>query len=135
MFQQDQNINGIILPGGFPENYAEQISASKRSLNSLRSHHGETPIYAECGGMLILGQSLYDINNKKYEMAGILPFESRKGSLKVGYRKIRGSKSGLIIREGDEFMGHEFHRWELKVPIANNTDLLSDKSIKKTYSF
>tara|TARA_Y100001968_G_C19430864_1_gene756956 strand:- start:71 stop:1486 length:1416 start_codon:yes stop_codon:yes gene_type:complete len=118
-----EDINGIILPGGFPENYAEQLSVSKRSLDSLKTHHGETPIYAECGGMLILGQSLDDINNKNYKMAGILPFHATKGSLKVGYRKIRGTKSSLIVREGDKLIGHEFHRWKLERPIENTVEI------------
>ncbi len=106
---------GIILPGGFPEDFAKEISDSKRSLSSIRSFFGKKPIYAECGGMLILGQSLYDNDNRKHNMTGLLPFESKKGNLRVGYRKIKALNKGLISSTGEVLNGHEFHKWEVKL--------------------
>ena len=50
----------LILPGGFPENFAFDLSKCSRSLKDIRSCFGKRPIYAECGGMLILGNHLYD---------------------------------------------------------------------------
>ena len=108
-----KGIKGLIIPGGFPEKYAEDISHSKKSLDSLRKHFGRIPIYAECGGMLILGQELNDADNNSFEMAGILPFLARKGSLSIGYREIKGLENSLIINKGEILTGHEFHRWEL----------------------
>ena len=50
--------NGLILPGGFPETYAEEISQCKRSLSSINKFFCKKPIYAECGGMIILCEKL-----------------------------------------------------------------------------
>ncbi len=105
---------GIIIPGGFPEQFAQEISHANNSINSLKRAFTKIPLYAECGGMLILGQTLKDIDCNQYPMAGLLPFEAKKSSLTIGYRKIQTKKASLITLENQVLSGHEFHRWELK---------------------
>ncbi len=104
---------GLIIPGGFPEIHAEQLSNSLRSLKSLKSFYLKHPIYAECGGMLLLGETLTDLNGKSHKMSAILPFKSRKGKLKVGYRFIQSIGNNLILEDQDQIVGHEFHRWNI----------------------
>ena len=70
--------SSLIIPGGFPEKYAAHISGSHISLNSLREFRKKGFIYAECGGMMILGDSIKDANGIDYKMSGILPFKSKK---------------------------------------------------------
>ena len=103
----------LIIPGGFPEKYANHISNSEKSLNSLRSFRKKGFIYAECGGMMILGDSIKDESGECYKMSGILPFNSKKGKLSVGYRYIKGLKDTLIIKQNQLIRGHEFHYWEI----------------------
>jgi cobyrinic acid a,c-diamide synthase len=107
---------GLILPGGFPEQHAEQISQATESLNSLRQFCHQRPVYAECGGMLLLGRKLSDLDSKAHPMANILPFDARRGRLQVGYRRLKPREDGLLVRKGEEVAGHEFHRWELDDP-------------------
>ncbi|AAQ00171.1 MULTISPECIES: cobyrinate a,c-diamide synthase [Prochlorococcus] len=114
---------GLIIPGGFPEQFAEEISQCKRSLNSIKEFLNNYPIYAECGGMLILGKSLSDTNEKKFPMAGILPFNAKEGKLKVGYRKLTAISNSLISNKGDLINGHEFHRWKLDINGSNDLDI------------
>ncbi len=121
-----KNIGGLILPGGFPELHAEQISSSKKSISSLRDHYGKIPIYAECGGMILLGESINDLNGKNHSMAGILPFRAEEGSLQVGYRKIVGIKDSLLIKKGDQLNGHEYHRWKLLNVSRSNIKKLNE---------
>ena len=104
---------GLILPGGFPELHAQALSQCEHSLESLRQWFGHKPIYAECGGMLLLGQSLTDPAGNSHAMAGVLPFHARKGRLQVGYRQLEASSDGLVLKRGETLTGHEFHRWEL----------------------
>jgi len=104
----------LIIPGGFPEKYAKHISFSKRSLHSLRNFYKRGFIYAECGGMMILGQSIQDQNDCQFEMGGILPLKFKKGNLSVGYRYIRGKKNSLFLREDQFLRGHEFHYWQIQ---------------------
>ncbi|HJN33553.1 MAG TPA: cobyrinate a,c-diamide synthase, partial [Prochlorococcus sp.] len=88
---------GVILPGGFPEQHAERLSQCARSMQELRAWYGRRPIYAECGGMLLLGESLTDLDGCSHPMAGLLPFQAKKGTLKVGYRTLKAIKDGLIV--------------------------------------
>ena len=105
---------GLILPGGFPEQHAEQLSHCNQSLKCLRQASGRLPIYAECGGMLLLGQTLTGLDGSRRTMAGLLPFEASKGPLQVGYRTLRPRRNGLLTRPNEELRGHEFHRWSLE---------------------
>ncbi len=106
--------SSLIIPGGFPEKYANHISHSEKSLSSLRSFRKKGFIYAECGGMMILGDSIKDENGKDHKMSGILPFKSKKSKLSVGYRYIKGLKDNLLIKKNQLFRGHEFHYWDIE---------------------
>ena len=104
---------GVIIPGGFPEQHAARLSRCRRSLQSLVAWAAQRPIYAECGGMLMLGESLTDLDGQQHAMAGLLPFQARRGRLQVGYRQLTPRQDGLLVRRGDKLRGHEFHRWSL----------------------
>ena len=104
---------GVIIPGGFPEQHAAQLSQCRRSLDALATWGQHHPIYAECGGMLLLGHSLTDLQGQRHDMAGLLPFRAERGELHVGYRRLIPRQDGLLVRRGEELVGHEFHRWSL----------------------
>ena len=104
---------GLILPGGFPEQHAAQLSSCERSLKSLRAFVRQRPIYAECGGMLLLGERLTDLGGISHSMAGLLPFTARRGPLRVGYRRLQARRDSPVVESGQKLVGHEFHRWEL----------------------
>ena len=104
---------GLILPGGFPEQHAAQLSGCTRSLSSLRLFVQHRPLYAECGGMLVLGDQLTDLDGSRHSMAGLLPFTARRGALQVGYRHLQARRDSPVVERGQQLVGHEFHRWEL----------------------
>ena len=110
----------LIIPGGFPEKYAQHINSSKKSLESLRQFKNKGFIYAECGGMMILGNSIKDQSGKVYEMSKILPFNSKKGKLSVGYRYIKGIKDSNLIKKNQLCKGHEFHYWQIEKQSINS---------------
>ena len=117
IFNDEEIPNGVsslIIPGGFPEKFAHHISQSKRSLDSLRRFKNKGFIYAECGGMMILGEYIEDTAGNRHKMAGILPFSSKKGKLKLGYRYLKGEKNSLLLDEQHLAKGHEFHYWEIE---------------------
>ena len=120
----------LIIPGGFPEKYAKHISSSKRSLNSLRNFYKRGFIYAECGGMMLLGQSIQDQNGYKFKMGGILPLKFKKGNLSVGYRYIKGKKTSLFLKENQFLRGHEFHYWQIQ-----KDSFFSEKELNSTSKF
>ena len=104
---------GLVLPGGFPELHAEALSQCGRSLSALQQWIAQKPLYAECGGMLLLGESLSDGEGKHHPMAGLLPFRAERGALQVGYRSLSTTHNGMLLRAGESLRGHEFHRWQL----------------------
>ena len=104
---------GLIIPGGFPEHHAQQLSQSKTSLKSIKIFSKKYPIYAECGGMMLLGKSIFDLEGREHSMAGILPFKAKKSTLNIGYREIISKNKSPITNPGNKLVGHEFHRWEL----------------------
>jgi cobyrinic acid a,c-diamide synthase len=106
--------SSLIIPGGFPEKYADHISNSRKSLSSLREFRENGFIYAECGGMMILGDFIQDEDGNNHKMSGILPFRSKKSKLSVGYRYIEGLKDTPIIKQNQILRGHEFHYWEIE---------------------
>ena len=112
---------GLILPGGYPELHAGQLATSQRSLAAIRgAATAGLPIYAECGGLLLLGRSLTDGQGVPQPMAGLLPFQAARGSLSLGYRDASTNHDGLVLRRGERLCGHEFHRWQLQ-PDADAT--------------
>lgn len=113
---------GLMLPGGFPEQHAGQLSAAQNSLDSLRSFAALRPVYAECGGMLLLGRSLTDLNGTLHPMAGILPFQASQGQLQVGYRTLHAHRDGLVTRRDEVIQGHEFHRWQLQSKVPDSLE-------------
>ncbi len=104
---------GLIIPGGFPEQYACDLSNCNITFKEISSAIGRIPTYAECGGMMLLGQSITSSDGRCNKMAGILPFKTSQGSLEIGYRYLSGISSSLIVSKGQAFVGHEFHRWQI----------------------
>jgi len=104
----DQNADAIFLPGGYPELHLEKLAEADRFKASMRSARDKgTLIYGECGGYMVLGESIVAKDGKPYEMCGLLKlqtsFEKRK--LHLGYRTLMAKDFVL----GDHLMGHEFH--------------------------
>ncbi len=106
--------SSLIIPGGFPEKYANHISDSQKSLKSLIEFRKKGFIYAECGGMMILGNLIKDENGNNHKMSGILPFKSKKSNLMVGYRYLKGLRDTPLIKQNQSIRGHEFHYWEVE---------------------
>lgn len=95
-----KDADAIWLPGGYPELYAQQLSEST-SWESLKQFIKKgKPVLAECGGSMMLGETLTDIEGRKWSMAGILPYSCtmQKKLASLGYRE---DETGM--------KGHEFH--------------------------
>lgn len=81
----------VYLPGGYPEYYLPELSANGEMLASIRDY-GESggKVFAECGGMMYLCDSISGMDGKVYPMAGLLKHRAtmEKMGLKLGYRRI-----------------------------------------------
>jgi len=107
---------GLFIGGGYPEVYAGELSANRAMLASLRAFAASgRPVYAECGGLIYLSESLETAEGKCYPLAGVLPVRTRMGTAKkfLGYVEASLRGNSLWGREGDSFRGHEFHYSEM----------------------
>jgi cobyrinic acid a,c-diamide synthase len=99
------------LPGGYPELHAAKLAAADRFLSGLRHFAQTRPVHGECGGYMVLGQSLEDASGKAHAMAGLLghatSFAKRK--LHLGYRTARLLADGVLGAKDTRVRGHEFH--------------------------
>ena len=106
-----EKISGLILGGGYPEEYLEMLSENKRLLSQIReSYRSGMPIYAECGGFMYLGESI-EKEGKIYPMVGAIHgnFHMTKGLVRFGYKKLTANKDNLMCRAGESISCHEFH--------------------------
>lgn len=93
------------LPGGYPELHAEQLSVNQGMIDSVRQFFAaDKPILAECGGFLYCLESLTDLQQQTYPLAGILKGE---GAMR-GKRGCQGMQTALLP-EG-EVRAHAHHR-------------------------
>jgi cobyrinic acid a,c-diamide synthase len=97
----------LVLPGGFPEVYVDQLSANAPFLAAVRAHaEAGRPTYAECAGLLLLCEEL-----DGRAMAGHLPAAARMTErLTLGYREAVSPHNTLVAPAGTRVHGHEFHR-------------------------
>lgn len=110
------DVDGIILVGGFPELYARKLGENRPMFDSIHSHFASnTPIYAECGGLMVLTDYIIDQQGDRHEMAGILGGYSRMTKrVKLGYRTVTALCDSPLLTKGTQVRGHEFHysTWE-----------------------
>ena len=104
--------DAIYLPGGYPELHAAQLSRNKLFLDGLRRAAAEgATLYGECGGFMVLGESLINRDGQHYDMAGLLPIRTSfaEPRLQLGYRKLALHDDSFLGEKGAEYRGHEFH--------------------------
>jgi cobyrinic acid a,c-diamide synthase len=111
-----EDLNGLYLGGGYPEEYAEGLSDNKEMMEAIRQFAKRgLPVYAECGGLMYLTLGIETLNRKRYPMVGLLPAWTRMlDRLKsLGYVEITLTANSLWGVRGTGLRGHEFHYSEL----------------------
>ena len=105
--QLPEGTAAVVLPGGFPEVYVDQLSANAGFVAALRGHLGAgRPAYAECAGLLVLCEQL-----DGRPMVGHVPAAARMTErLTLGYRTAVAAHDTLVAPAGTTVHGHEFHR-------------------------
>lgn len=110
-------IGGVYIGGGFPELYARELSGNDAMPSALRSAALRgMPVYAECGGLMYLGNSIEDEEAHEFPMARILPCRSTINGtrLTLGYRQVEALDDSPLMKRGESVRGHEFHLSALK---------------------
>ncbi|MEE8124604.1 MAG: cobyrinate a,c-diamide synthase [Nitrospirales bacterium] len=106
------NVDMLYLGGGYPEIYAEALEHNvgmRESIQAFAAKGGV--IYAECGGLMYLANTLRDFDGKIYDMVGVIPAETEmsRTHMTLGYRELTLTQTGLLGEQGMRIRGHEFH--------------------------
>lgn len=128
-----EGTSAIVLGGGYPENYLEELSSNSNMLEAIRSANKEgLIIIAECGGFMYLHESITNKDGKEYKMAGILPGGCvyKNKLVRFGYIELNSTKASSWISK-ESIKGHEFHYFDCD---NNGDDFLAVKPVTgKTY--
>ncbi|MCG8531261.1 MAG: cobyrinic acid a,c-diamide synthase, partial [Desulfovibrionales bacterium] len=103
-------VHAIYMGGGFPETHAPQLAANRAFRENLRElAQSGLPIYAECGGLIFLGESIL-LGDQVYPMSGILPirFGLSKRPQGHGYTQVKVTCDNPFYGKGEILKGHEF---------------------------
>ncbi len=103
-------LDGLYIGGGFPETSAAELSANRSFRKSVRQHASEgLPVYAECGGLIYLGESI-ELGTEVFPLAAVFPvrFSLKKKPQAHGYTAARVSGANPFYPQGLTIRGHEF---------------------------
>ena len=115
------DVDGLYIGGGYPELFSKELSANLQMLRDIKQFHNESrPIFAECGGLMYLMNSIHDD-----KVVDIYPYKAvltdRVQALKYTIAEVQ--EDNIISKKGETFHGHEFHYSkvivnDLKNPLA-----------------
>lgn len=121
------NVQGLLLCGGYPENYAKQLSENvSMRMDIAKKIAGGIPCIAECGGFLYLHEQLEAADGTVYPMAGVIAGRGEKMTHigRFGYMTLTAQKDTLLAAKGEQLKAHEFHYW-------NSTSAGTDYAVEK----
>ena len=122
----DARAAGVYLGGGYPELHGPALASNRGLWGALKDlHAADVPIYAECGGFMVLTEALTDSEGHRWPMAGLLPgFARMSGKLAaLGYRQATALRPNLLTDPGESLRGHEFRysSWICDGHVAHDT--------------
>lgn len=108
-----EGTSGLVLPGGFPESYAAELSANGALRDAVAGFAAAGhPVHAECGGLLYLARQL-----DGHAMCGALETRAEMSQrLSLGYRDAIAAVGSHLHVEGERVAGHEFHHTTVDPP-------------------
>jgi cobyrinic acid a,c-diamide synthase len=101
----------LYIGGGFPETHAAELARNEAYRKAIKAlADAGMPVYAECGGLMYLGQELV-LEGRAHAMCGVLPivFGFSKRPQGHGYTIISVRRENPFHAVGSVIKGHEFH--------------------------
>jgi len=106
-----EDLDALYIGGGFPETNLSKLSLNQELFKSLKKEaENGLPIYAECGGLMYLAESL-EVDGKDFPLSGVLPIKVRmnKKPQGHGYYEATVDVDNPFYDKGVKLKGHEFH--------------------------
>jgi cobyrinic acid a,c-diamide synthase len=110
--------DAVWIPGGYPELHADVLAANASMRESLRAHVAAgKPVWAECGGMMVLFDRLCLADGTPVPMWGLLPGEVRM------HKRLAALGPQALALPAGSLRGHTFHysTTESSAPVVART--------------
>lgn len=120
------NIDGLLLFGGYPELHAKSLSENKSMLESIKKAiDSGIPSLAECGGFMYLHDTI-EVEKVVYPMVGVIEGSCQKKDklVRFGYLEIEEKEKRFLDSKNLAIKGHEFHYYDSS---NNGADAISSK--------
>lgn len=119
------SLDGLYIGGGFPETSARRLADNTSFRQSVkRAVEAGLPVYAECGGLIYLGESIL-LDGGEYPLAGIFPvrFGLHRKPQAHGYTEFTVLGRNPFYHKGEMIKGHEFRYSTVLSWKGNSADL------------
>jgi len=106
------DVDGLYFGGGYPELHAARLAQNASARDAVRRFaEAGRPIYAECGGLMYLTETLEDLDGVAHAMVGVLPTTVRMKPrrMALGYTEVTLTGATPLGLSGAVARGHEFH--------------------------
>ncbi len=104
--------DAVWIPGGYPELHADRLAANLALRDSLAAHIAQgKPVWAECGGMMLLFEQLVGADGERHALWGLLP-----GTVTMQNRLAALGPQRLAMQTG-VLRGHTFHYSTCDTPL------------------
>lgn len=107
----------IYLGGGFPEVFAEALSANDTMRQEMKAAlENGLPCIAECGGYMYLCEDMMDLEGEIHHMLGVIEGHATmtKRLQRFGYATLTLNKECGYGKAGESIGVHEFHRSKIE---------------------
>jgi cobyrinic acid a,c-diamide synthase len=121
-------VDALYIGGGFPETHAARLARNITYREEIKAlAEAGLPIYAECGGLMYLGENLV-LEDGTFPMTGVLPlsFGFSKRPQGHGYTIVRVARANPFFETGQILKGHEFHYSKVMNCTASQAQLAFD---------
>jgi cobyrinic acid a,c-diamide synthase len=128
------SVGGLYLGGGYPELHASRLAGNETMRGAIRNAAERgLPIYAECGGFMLLCEALVDADGRSHPMVGLVPGRCvmERGLQAIGYREALCAGDNLLGPAGTVIRGHEFHhsRFEGELPVGSAAFRIGERPV------
>ncbi len=104
--------DAVWIPGGYPELHADTTAANMALRDSLAQHIAAgKPVWAECGGMMALFDTLVTVDGQRHTQWGLLPGEVTM------HKRLAGLGPQQLTLASGTLRGHTFHYSTTSTPL------------------
>ncbi|MDD6212558.1 MAG: cobyrinate a,c-diamide synthase [Clostridiales bacterium] len=108
-------IHGLILPGGYPELFADVLEKNESMRRSIyEAVRNGLPSLAECGGFMYLHREMEDMKGNVFQGVGLVDGKAYRTEKlgRFGYITLTANRDQILGKTGTKLRAHEFHYFD-----------------------